>query len=250
MRRSDKEKQVPDTSKWFRGAMPRRALAVGVATCAIAAPALAVTQPWQPEVGRPGIDPPARLSAAGPSKVAQEALAILRRPQTAADRSATAPLLRGVVGGQVDGVQTDGIRSLASGWALVPAETVETGPGRVSRDQVCFTDGDTLTCGPAARLRAAGVMGSEATQTATTFTGVVPDGVAAVRFDPQVGAARQAPVQGNFFVLEVDEVAPPRMIKAPEGHNGPAEIPAPPLPPAGELQWLPGNGEVVGPTVG
>lgn len=40
------------------------------------------------------------------------------------------------------------------------------------------------------------------------------------------------------------------MIKAPEGYNGPSEIPAPPLPPAGELQWLNAEGDVTGPRRG
>lgn len=93
-------------------------------------------------------------------------------------------------------------------------------------------------------------MGSEANPGATTYTGLVPDGVAAVRFVPRSGSPRQAVVRGNFFVLEVDQVAPPRMIKAPDGYNGPSEIPAPPLPPAGELQWLNADGDVTGPTPG
>jgi hypothetical protein len=242
---------VSDNSNWIRGAaLPRRALVAGIATFAIAAPALAVTQPWAPDLGRPGIDAPTTVSPASPSETARDALAVLRRPQNQADRTAAAPLLQGVVGSQVGGVQTAGIRSLGNGWALIPAETVATGPDRLSRDQVCFTEGKTLTCGPAASLRAHGVMGSESNDGATTYTGVVPDGVAAVRFVPRTGSSRQAVVEDNFFVLEVNQVAPPRMIKAPEGYNGPAMIPAPPLPPAGELQWLNADGDVTGPTPG
>jgi hypothetical protein len=226
----------------------RRAIVASVAVLALAAPALAVVQPWSPNVGRPGIDEPTSSSSAPIASSATSVMAVLRREQTEADRAAAGPLLKGVFGNQTDGVQTAGIRSLADGWILVPAARVKTGPDTTSANQLCFTDGTALTCGPATGVAHAGITGSSTDSRSTEQTGLVPDGVARVRFLPDGAAPVEAAVTSNFFKLVVSQIAPPRTMKAPEGFKGPSEIPAPPTPLPGHFEWLNADGEVVGPS--
>jgi hypothetical protein len=229
----------------YRG--PRRGLVVSLAALAVAAPALAITQPWNPVLSRPG-DNPVKTDPSPVSASAREALAVLRRPQTPEDRAKTAPLLRTVgSGNQVDGVQTAAIRLLADGVALVPAKTVGNGPSTTSDDQLCLTDGSMMTCGPASSVHKTGITGIEASTTRTRYRGLVPDGVARVRFTPNTGTAAEVAVTSNFYSVSVPQVVPPRMIDAPEGFDGPARIPGPPMPVGGTIEWLDANGRVVGP---
>jgi hypothetical protein len=221
---------------------------VSLAALAVAAPALAITQPWNPMLSRPGIDNPVKTDASPVTAAAREALAVLRRPQTPEDRAKTAPLLTAVgAGNQVEGVQTAFIRLLTDGVALVPAKSVRSGPFATSDDQLCLTDGGSVTCGPASSVRTTGITGVEASRTTTSYKGLVPDGVARVRFTANTGTAAEVAVTSNFYSLSVPEVAPPRMIDAPEGFNGPSRIPGPPTPVGGTIEWLDANGRVVGP---
>jgi hypothetical protein len=230
---------------------PRRGVVVSLAVLAVAAPALAVTQPWSPMLSRPGTDNPVKTDASPVTASAREALAVLRRPQTPEDRAKTAPLLKAVgAGNQVDGVQTASIRLLTDGVALVPAKTVRTGPFATSDDELCLTNGTSVTCGPASSVRTTGITSVEASRTTTSYTGLVPDGVARVRFTANTGTAAEAAVTSNFYSLSVPEVAPPRMIDAPDapdGSNGPSRIPGPPTPVGGTIEWLDANGRIVGP---
>lgn len=231
-----------------RGGLPRRrGWLVVLAAVAVATPALAITQPWDPTIGRPDVEGPVASDRSPVTPAAKNVLAVLRRPQTAADRERTAPLLQGISGTVINGVQTASIRALADGWALVPATSVQTGPGVSRGDQLCFTNGSSTTCGSANRLASSGIASSEATTTSTTFTGLVPDGVASVRFAGADGTRKTAAVTSNFYELVVNEVAPPTMIDAPQGYDGSAQIPAPPMPVAGTVDWLDANGSVIGP---
>jgi hypothetical protein len=227
---------------------PRRGVVVTLAALAVAAPALAITQPWNPVLSRPGIDDPVNTDPSPVSVSAREALAVLRRPQTAEDRAKAAPLLRTVgAGNQVEGVQTGSIRLLADGVALVPAKAVRNGPSTTSKDQLCLTDGKSITCGSASSVGASGITGIAASRTTTRYTGLVPDGVARVRFTPRTGTAAEVAVTSNFYSLSVPQTAPPGMIDAPEGFDGPSRIPGPPMPVPGTIEWLDADGHVVGP---
>jgi hypothetical protein len=224
----------------------RRGLLLGLGLLAIAAPAAAIVQPWNPTLGRPGIDPPVARDNAPVSADATGALAVLRRPQSAEDRATAAPLLR-TVANQVDGAQVDAIRALATDWALVPVKDVATGNGAVEHDQLCITNGDSIACGPAATVRLNGVGLSQATPNRTILSGLVPDGVARVRFTPSRGAPVEVAASSNFYSLTIAEVGSAGMVKAPEGSNGPAMIPGPPLPIGGRIEWLDSKAQVVGP---
>lgn len=234
-------------------ARPRRgfrspALLASLGILLVAAPALAITQPWSPDLGRPGIGTPASTDSSPVSDSAKSVMAVLRRPQTDADRKEPASLLQGIIGEEIQGVQTDSIRSLKAGWALVPAKQVRSAPSEKATDQLCFVNADTTTCGAAANLKDRGINGSDASTTSTTFTGLVPDGVAEVRFTSEGGRVTSTRVGSNFYELRVSEVAPAVMVDAPKGlPNSPDQIPGPPAPVRGKIQWLDSDGKIVGP---
>lgn len=212
---------------------------------AVAAPALAVVQPWDPELGRDS-DGAVRADRDPVVETAREQLEILRREQTARDRQVATPLLR-TLGPQTNGVKTDAIRALDDEWALIPVAVVELSPGRPIRDALCVTNGDGIACTPATALARSGAQTISASKTGTTVAGLVPDGVARVRFVPVEGGPNEVEVRDNFFTLSVPRTAPPRMVRAPEGFDGPQRIPGPPMPVHGTFHWLSADSEIVGP---
>jgi hypothetical protein len=234
-------------ASWPR--LGRRGLVVSLGVFAIAGPALAVVQPWSPVLSREGIDGPVSTDSTPVVAEARDALAVLRRPQSDEDRKTAGPLVAAVgMGNQIDGVQTDSIRALAAGWALVPAKRVKTGPAETSDDELCITDGQAIGCSPASAVREHGVGVRLATTTHTSLSGVVPDAVARVRFIPAEGTATEVPAESNFYSLSVPKTAPSPPVSAPAGYDGPSVIPGPPMPVGGTIQWLDRQGRVIGPT--
>ncbi len=227
----------------------RLVLSALAASVAVAAPALAITTPWNPSLERTGIDQPVTATNAAVSASAVDALGVLRRVQSEADRERAAPLVRAIgAGNQVDDVQTDGIRSVATGWALVPAKSMQSGPGlNANTDVLCLTDGQSVGCSPTSSAITNGVGVVSASPTKTSIAGLVPDGVSAVRFMPDGGNPVKVTVASNFFSLSVSQNARGKTIKAPPGYEGGSEIPAPPMPVNGTLQWLDNDGNVIGP---
>lgn len=236
----------PPTASPERSRRLRRSAFAAFVVLGLAAPALAVVQPWNPVLGRPDIDGPVATDSAPVAEAAADAIAVLRRPQTAEDQAVAATKLR-AIGNQIDDVQTAAIRALRNGWILVPANTVKTGPDRASSDQLCITNGGVVACGPAASAGQTGVALVGASATETTLVGLVPDGVVRVRFTRADGSSVEIDVGSNFYDLAVPEVAPAASIKAPAGYDGPSTIPAPPRPIAGTVSWLNSNGRVIGP---
>jgi hypothetical protein len=221
---------------------------IAVAALVVAAPAAAIIGPWRPLLQRTGVDKPVHTSVSPIAQSARDALAVLRRPQTAEDRARTAPLLTSVgAGNQVDQIQTDGIRSVADGWALVPAKSVKTGPSKAATDELCLTDGQTVACSRASTVGSQGVVVVTAGSGQTNIAGIAPDGVAEVRFTPNAGPPAESRVASNFFALSIPQTAPGTMIKAPPGYNGPSKIPGPPMPTPGTIQWVTDAGKIVGP---
>jgi hypothetical protein len=213
---------------------------------AVAAPAIALVSPWSPELGRPGIDGPVRIDSAPVTPSASAALAVLRRAQTEQDRESAAPLI-GRVGSAnlVDGVQTDGIRMVGGGWALVPAKVVlARRNGEVFRDQLCLTDGRTMSCQPADGVASRGIW----VLAGGTLAGLVPDGVQRVRFTPDDGTPIEMEVRHNFFTGSLPSAGQARSAKAPAGQDAGSNAPGPPPRPSnGTFQWLAPDGQVVGP---
>lgn len=244
--------QQADESRSVRSTLRKRRKivlwALG-ASLAVAAPALAITTPWRPSLERSGIDQPVSASNSAVSDSVRERFGVLRRAQTDADRERTTSVLHAIgAGNQVDDVQTNGIRSVASGWALVPAKSLQTAPGhRSSEDVLCLTDGETVGCAPTSSAATNGVGMLSASSTETSIAGLVPDGVSAARFIPLGGKAITAAVASNFFSLHASQIAPASTIKAPPGYQGRSEIPGPPMPVEGTMQWLDDGGNVIGP---
>ncbi len=225
--------------------------AIGLAAFAIATPAVAVMRPWEPELGRPAVDGPVTSSNAPVPKVAEDSLAVLRRPQTAADRANATPLLR-VLTPQFSGVQTDGVRSVADGWALVPVNAVQSADGSV-RDYLCLVDQSGTSCGAVSELNQQGVSSMRVgDKIGTQIAGVVPDGITTVRFTPADGGAPlEAKVNAsNFFALSIPSAktlppadAPPEITQK----TGAKTVPGGFEPAHGTLEWLDADGRVQGP---
>jgi hypothetical protein len=215
----------------------RRGAWASLAMLLIAAPAVAVVQPWQPVLGRPEVDGPVTSDSSPVVAEARDALAVLRRPQTGTDREIAAPLLKQLSADTV-GVQVAAIRALRDGWALVPVTRVEIAPGETMHDALCVLDNESSACGPASQVRTSGIGATGASETHTIVYGLVPDGVERVRFTPEDGKAVEAAVEDNFYVVRVPQVQPREMIRAPEGFHGPKWIPEPPRPVRGTVEWL------------
>ena len=79
------------------------------------------------------------------------------------------------------------------------------------------------------------------------FAGLVPDGVAKVRFTPSTGQPVEADVSSNFYDLHVDQTSASVRVTPPSGYTGPP-ISAPPTPANGRIEWLDSSGTVIGPT--
>lgn len=223
----------------------RRIAAFTLAALLLAAPAAALVGPWHPTLSRPGVDGPVATDDTPVATSARDALAVLRRPQTAEDRRGTEPLL-GVVGAgnQIDRVQTDGIRLLAPGWALVPARVVKNGKSETStQDALCLTNGTILGCSPAAQVATQGQVVTQAADGRTDLAGLVPDGVVRVRVSPTAGAPLEARVSSNFFAVSIPQTATSSPVKSP---NGSSTIPGPSAPVQVDIQWLDRDGDVIG----
>lgn len=228
----------------------RRGVLVSVGVLAIATPALAIVQPWNPPLGRHGIDGPISADTSAVSPTARKAFAVVRRPQTTDDQTRAAPILRSGITDRVDGVQTAAVRALPSGWILVPAQSVQSVPGRTQDAQLCIADGEAIACGDADDAATAGIEGSAASTTQTTRFGLVPDGVTHVRFTPSDGSsAVEATVSSNFYTLHIGNgpIRRERM-PAPEGYTRSKTIPPPPEPAGGTLDWLDQSGAVIAST--
>lgn len=226
----------------------RRGLLLGLTALIVSAPAAALVSPWNPTVGRPGIDEPTVPPSSAPyASTATVSLGILRRAQTATDRAVATPVLR-ALGHPLGGVQLDGVRALPDGWVLAPADVIDTGR-EPSTNQLCITNGAAIGCENAADVEKVGVSVLAANASRTKITGVVPDRVERVRFVTTHGTATQVDVRNNFYTLAVAETQPARMIPAPKSptYTGPDQIPSPPTPIAGTLEWLDDTGHVIGP---
>ncbi len=221
----------------------RRGVLVSLALLAVAAPAVAVVKSWSPTLGRTANDSPATSDSTPVIASARDALAVLRRPQTDEDRAIAEPLLK-AIGGPLDKVQTASVRALADGWVLVPVMSLESAPGQTKRDELCITNGGGIGCMPASTVGRTGITLQAATPTQTSWTGLVPDGVARVRLTTSRGIVREVEVVSNLFSLSVPETRPAPPVTTPEGYDGPATIPGPPIPIDGRIEWLDGQGRI------
>jgi hypothetical protein len=206
---------------------------------------------WTPRVGRPEVGLKATIDRSPVDAAAVDALAILQRPQTARDRRLAGPKLR-FAGGGADGVQVDGVRALGPHYALVPVSRASGGTGAGTVASLCIVGSGGAGCGPVHRVSQQGVLLFSGGTQGTHIVGVVPDGVARVRFTPSGSSPVEVPVQENFFDLRVAATGPAGRVSPPSGWKGKVgadgRIVAPPTPAQGALDWLDASGRVVGPT--
>ena len=210
----------------------------------LAEPAPSPTVTWTPKVGRPeqGLD--ASIDRSPVFRDARDVLAVLRRPQTARDRELAAPRLRHT-GGAVDGVQVDGVRALSKDYALVPVAKFK-GAGE---PMLCVIGGGGAGCSPVSSLREHGVGVAAGGRKGTHLFGVVPDGVARVRFTPDGGSPKDSIVRENFYDIRVPEHAPETPLRPPKGWLGPTDengmIPGPGGPASGAIEWFDAAGKLI-----
>ncbi|HEX4109501.1 MAG TPA: hypothetical protein VHX88_15295 [Solirubrobacteraceae bacterium] len=213
-----------------RRTLPRGAL-VGVVLALCAGSALAATHPWSPTLGGPHRGHVTTSTTPVPTSE-RALLAVLRRPQDAADRSAPVQAtLRGLVGVEDHGVRLAAVRNLGRSpadpsEAILLLSLVHQGllnwPGAGSANAVCMLfpvvfashtrtvigpDGRRHTartgggagagegCGNAARLREGGIATMVGAQRGFYLAGLVPDGVRTV----------QVTVPGHVLAVSVHE---------------------------------------------
>lgn len=196
---------------------PRRIAALALVGVLATGTAVAATTPWTPELGRPDDRPTVGTTTIPADQLA--ALAVLRRDQNDADRSApTQNALHQTWTLTHIGVRTDGVRLLATdrdgAAVLVPVEqagTADADPGHVTpviKNALCLKRTITdpraptphssggETCGTVQDLRA-GRIGFVA-------DGLVPDGVARVQVKLTTGDVLTANVENNYYKLPID----------------------------------------------
>jgi hypothetical protein len=193
-----------------RRLLPRlsRPIAVGLSLTAFAGSAVAAIALWTPLLGdsRFGEAPPT-ISGTPPPADQLATLAVLRREQTAADRSgALATGALRAINASSSGVRTDYIRVLAggadaSGFVLVPVAERRANlasPAALS-DALCLYGAQSgafaVNCYSLSEIRAG---------TALAFAfgqvfGLAPDGVSTVTITMAGGLRVSAPVDDNFF---------------------------------------------------
>jgi hypothetical protein len=211
-----------------RGSVPRisRPIAVGLSLTAFAGAATAGVI-WLPQLGdsRFGEHPPT-ISATAPPPDQLAALAVLRRPQTAADQNGalTTGALR-AINSYTTGVRTNYIRVLAgggsSGFVLVPvAQRLGSGVTPDGRPASAATP-DAL-CLYATESAAAGVVFVNCYTLAQILAptppklafgdqlvGLAPDGVATATITFANGAKLSAPVHNNLYDVTLSTSGPP-----------------------------------------
>jgi hypothetical protein len=180
----------------------RRAGSLAIALGLIAGPAAAAVQPWRFVLGRPEIHDTPHGEAVTPTPAGETSvLAVLRRPQNDADRSADAQKLLRSVGVEFAGVREDSVRVVAAGSHTVAVLTAEhvgdpSQPDRGGlKDVVCLTNAVGGTCGSIKTL----LGGHLASYAGPHVMGLAPDGVATVVLRYSGGRSISAPVRDNVF---------------------------------------------------
>jgi hypothetical protein len=195
----------------------RRFAGLGVVVLVAGAPALAATGVWRPAIGNGETAPP-RITADSPPADQLALLGVLRRAQSAADRSKPTLEALTFLGSGVDGVRTDSVRLLAAGGAdkgivLVPVERYQMkmpplpadAPPELKarfapkRDGLCLMALDRVDGAGVGCFSTQDVRDGRAWQSlGRRGTFIVPDGVARVRVEHRGGVTVEAGVRDNL----------------------------------------------------
>jgi hypothetical protein len=180
-----------------------RLIVAPVLLLGVAVPALAITQPWRPILGRGPGGAPLGISQTPVPGDAVSALALLRRPQDAADRGPiTQQLLRGV-GQEFAGVRLNSVRlvTLAPGHhaVVISAEAIgRPAAGQIDgRNPICLVWSYGGVCGPASGVQTTGIFGTAGPE----VLGIVPDGVASVKLTFAARQTLTATAHDNTFYV-------------------------------------------------
>jgi hypothetical protein len=213
----------------------RRGAVLGSLALVASASALAATHPWSPTLGSPRAGHPTTSTSPVP-RSERALLGVLRRPQTAADRTpAVQATLRFLAAAEEHGVRVASIRSLgispaAPGRAIVGFSLVHQGltDGTVTggANDVCVLfpaafashtasivdgrgrkrmvrsrggEGAGQACGNAQQLREGAIGGAVSARQGFYVFGLVPDGVRSVQISLATGQTSTAPVRANFY---------------------------------------------------
>ncbi len=216
-------RRLPAAGRHPRWPWLTRPVAVGLALSAFAGTALAAVAIWTPLLGNPryGYNPGAATSA--PPQEQLDALAVLRRPQTDADRGALSRAALTYINDYTSGVRTPYVRLLASvgseAFVLVPVEErnasyvaggvpSESAPLRnalcvyASNLRLAHTGVGCWSLADVAAGRAAGTFDGQ-------LFGLAPDGTTAATLGPATGATLSAPVTNNFFDIALPPSSAP-----------------------------------------
>lgn len=202
---------APATSRRLQGV-----IAVSLLVLLAAGTAIAATGIWRPILGMQRYGPGPSIASSPPPKAQLAMLAVLRRPQTPADRSAAVRRELRYVSGDLSGVRTDYIRKLAitqygQPVILVPSahfeDSLPGAPPAVKRllpktNALCIIYPErTLSEGVAAHCYTTRQVGSDqATGSLGNHQyGLVPDNISSVTWTYASGRTITTPVRENFF---------------------------------------------------
>ncbi len=225
----------------------RRPAIVALAAVAAGGTAVAATRPWAPLLGNDVGGHPIP-SASSPPSDQLERLAVLRAPQTAADRGSGVQADLRTIGSQNHGVRTAYVRllgatSTGAAVALIPTERFSddaAGPPLTrTEDALCVLypssrsatriGGAAYPCWTTAMLLGGRAVGRVADGAVEHVFGLVPDGVARVELTLGDGTIITTAPRTNFF----DAALPPA---------------TPRFTAIQATLWFDANGAVVGPT--
>ncbi|HLW94701.1 MAG TPA: hypothetical protein VKS25_04925, partial [Solirubrobacteraceae bacterium] len=207
-----------------RGRWVARPVAIGLALAAFAGTALAAVAIWTPLLGTSqyGYNPGAATTAPPGDQLA--ALAVLRRPQTDADRGALSQEALTYINDYTKGVRTAWVRLLATidgeAYVLVPVE---------ERDATASTGGAPATSQPLANalclyaIETVGVFeieggcwslgdvyaGHAVLTYEEKFFGLAPDGESTATLSAPGSPPLSTSVSSNFFDVALPETGPP-----------------------------------------
>jgi hypothetical protein len=200
-----------------------RPVAVGLILAACAGTAFAAVAIWTPLLGDPqyGYNPGAATTAPPADQLA--ALAVLRRPQTDADRGALSAAALTYINNYTQGVRTAYVRLLdtvgSEAFVLVPVEERDaTAPAGTSptaspslANALCiYVSGASAAHEDVACWSLADVLaGRAAGQFDGQFFGLAPDGVSTATLTSVGEPPLPTPVANNFFVFAIPSNGPP-----------------------------------------
>lgn len=195
----------------------RLGLMTTVAVAGIGGGAVASQSIWGPAVGLDSARSPSVSSA--PAPPSQRALlGVLRRPQTAADRSSVSQTALRLTGRRYRNVRLTEVRVLGGATTsesvvLIPvgevaARSTEARSG-TSEDALClFTVDARKTSAPSCFTERAVRDGTGRVLSGTQLAGVVPDGVSVVRFSVPGRGAFDVPVHDNAYTVLLTRLGP------------------------------------------